>query len=93
MLINNIVFLNRLIQHHMIVFVNNVEIHIFRGAKVKDVLRAYYRNIQQDFPISTPITLDQYGNIIELNGKVSKLKRIYTIGSETLKPNGDYENF
>ena len=77
----------------MIVFVNNVEINIFSGATVKDAIRAYYRNIQQNFPDKAPITLDQYGNIIEMNGKVSQLKRIYTIESEALNPKGTHENF
>ena len=92
-LFNIIVLLNRLIQLLMIVFVNNVEISIFSGARVRDALRAYYRSIQQDFPFSAPITLDQYGNIIELNGEVSQLKRIYTIESEALNQKGNYENF
>ena len=77
----------------MIVFVNNVEISIFNGARVVDVLRIYYRSIQQDFPKISPLTLDQYGNIIEMDGRVSQLKRIYTIDNEALNQVGNYEDF
>ena len=77
----------------MIVFVNNVEISIFSDARVVDALRAYYRSIHQHFPDKTPIMLDQYGNIIEMDGKVSRLKRIYTIENEALNHPGDYEDF
>lgn len=77
----------------MIVFVNNVEISIFSGARVQDALRAYYRNIHQNFPDMAPVTLDQYGNIIEMDGKVSQLKRIYTIDNESLNQTVNYENF
>ena len=77
----------------MIVFVNNVEISIFNGARVVDVLRAYYRSIHQDLPDRTPLTLDQNGNIIEMEGRVSSLKRIYTIDNEALNQIGNYEDF
>lgn len=89
----NIVFLKNLIQHLMTVFVNNAELRIFTGAKLIDVLRAYYLSIQQDFPASIPVTLDQYGNIIEMDGEISNLKRIYILDNEVLNENGDYENF
>ncbi|MDY0102458.1 MAG: hypothetical protein RBS07_05930 [Lentimicrobium sp.] len=77
----------------MTVFVNNSELIIFDGAKVIDVLRAYYRSIQLDFPEPAPAILDQFGNIIEMDGEVSNLKRMYTIESEVLNENEDYENF
>ena len=77
----------------MIVFVNNVEISIYRGARVKDVLRAYFRCIHQEFPEKDPVTLDQYGNIIEMDGRLSQLKRIYTLDIEALNQTGNYENF
>lgn len=77
----------------MIVFVNNVEISTYGGARVKDVLRAYYRCIHQDFPDKSPVTLDQYGNIIEMDGRVSQLNRIYTIDNEALNQTGNNENF
>ena len=89
----NIALLNHLIQHLMIVFVNNMEISIFSGARVIDVLRAYYRSIHQGFPDKTPVTLDQNGNTIEMDGRISHLKRIYTIDDETLNQSGNYENF
>lgn len=92
-LFENIVFLRPLTQHLMIVFVNNVEITIFSGSKVKDALSAYYRSIHQGFPVQAPVTLDQYGNIIEMDGRVSQLNRIYTIDNETLNQRGDYEDF
>ncbi len=77
----------------MTVFVNNAELRIFNGAKVIDVLRAYYRNIQLDFPEMAPVILDQFGNIIEMDGEVANLKRIYTLESEVLNENEGYENF
>ena len=92
-LFENIVFLKPLIQHLMVVFVNNVEISIFSGARIQDALRAYYRSMHQDFPDKAPVTLDQYGNIIEMDGKVSRLKRIYTIDNDVLTHTGHYENF
>jgi hypothetical protein len=77
----------------MTVFVNNAELAIFNGAKVIDVLRAYYLNIQQEFPVDAPVILDQFGNIIEMDGEISNLKRIYTLDNEALNENGDNENF
>ena len=77
----------------MIVFVNNVEISVFKGGRVEDVLRSYYRGIHQDFPEKAPVTLDQFGNIIEMGGRVSQLNRIYTIDNEALNQTGNNENF
>ena len=77
----------------MTVFVNNSELRIFDGAKALDVLRAYYRSIQLDFPEMAPVILDQFGNIIEMDGEVANLKRIYTLESEALNENEGYENF
>ena len=77
----------------MIVFVNNAELRIFKGAKVIDVLQAYYRSVQQDFPDNAPVTLDQFGNIIEMDGEICDLKRIYTLDNEVLNENENNENF
>lgn len=89
----NVVLLKHLTQHLMIVFVNNAELRIFKGAKVIDVLQAYYRSVQQDFPDNAPVTLDQFGNIIEMDGEICDLKRIYTLDNEVLNENENNENF
>jgi hypothetical protein len=77
----------------MTVFVNNIEVNLFSGARVIDAIRAYYTNIHHNLPDEIPVALDDFGNIVEMDGEISHLQRLYTIDHEVLLETDQYENF
>ncbi|HOP14226.1 hypothetical protein [Lentimicrobium sp.] len=63
----------------MTLFVNNVEFHLFGGAKAIDAVRAYYRALEHDIPRPLPVIFDNFGNTIEPDGGLSPMQRIYLV--------------
>ena len=61
----------------MKIFVNNEEITIFYGAKVLDVIRAYYAQHDKKFPTKLPLVTDGYGNSVALDGELSEGNHLF----------------
>lgn len=61
----------------MKIFVNDEEIIIYHGAKVLDVVRAYYVQHGQRVPSKLPIVTDGYGNSIALDGALRDGNHLY----------------
>ena len=58
----------------MKIFINDEEITIFNGAKVLDVMRAYYVQHDKKIPSRLPIVTDGYGNNVALDGELREGK-------------------
>ena len=63
----------------MQIFVNDKEISIHNGAKVLDVLRAYYTQLDKTLPKKLHIITDAYGNSIAFDGELSKGSHLYIL--------------
>lgn len=63
----------------MVIFVNNISISLFEGAKLIDAIRSYYRVLHQTIPEELPIVVDNYGNIIEPDGELSAQSHLFII--------------
>lgn len=61
----------------MKIFVNDVEMVVFHGAKVVDVIRAYYVEYAKKLPCQMPMVNDAYGNSIALDGELKDGHRLY----------------
>jgi len=61
----------------MKIFVNDEKVEIFQGAKVLDVIRAYYAQHGQKLPGKLPIVTDGYGNSIAPDGELSEGNQLY----------------
>ena len=48
----------------MKIFINNKEVIIHHGAKVLDVIRAYYIKKRKKLPDKLPVVSDVYGNSV-----------------------------
>ena len=61
----------------MIVFVNDIPVKTYYGAKVKSAVMAYFRD--HDLPAKTPIkeVRDAYGNLLDLDGFIRSNAKIY----------------
>ena len=61
----------------MNVFVNDIPVKTYYGAKVKSAVMAYFRD--QDIPVKTEIkeVRDAYGNLIALDGSIRANSKIY----------------
>ena len=59
-------------KNSMKLFVNNEEITIYHGARVLDVIRAYYVQHNKKLPRKLPIVCDAYGNSIAPDGELSE---------------------
>ena len=66
-----------LLLNYMKVFVNNEEITIHHGARVLDVIRAYYAQHNKKLPCKLPIACDVYGNSIAPDGELSEGNHLY----------------
>ncbi len=72
----------------MVVFVNDIEIRIFYGARVIDAVRAFYaKNNISDMP-KTPVTYDAYRNQVAHDGRLINGSHIYI----NFKPEKNDEN-
>lgn len=61
----------------MEIFVNNICITVFEGARTVDAIRSYYRILQQPVPESFPVIFDSYGNTLEPDGALTSQNRIF----------------
>lgn len=61
----------------MEIFVNNISISVFEGAKAIDAVRSYYRMLHYPAPELLPLIHDNYGNVIEPDGELASSNRIY----------------
>lgn len=61
----------------MIVFVNDIPVKTYYGAKVKSAIMAYFRDLERS--PKTPIleVRDAYGNLLSLDGSIRSNSRIY----------------
>ena len=61
----------------MIVYVNDIPVKTYYGAKVKSAVMAYFRD--HDLPPKTPIqeVRDAYGNLLALDGSIRSNAKIY----------------
>ena len=66
-----------LLLNYMKVFVNNEEITIHHGARVLDVIRAYYAQHNKKLPCKLPIACDAYGNSIAPDGELNEGNHLY----------------
>lgn len=57
--------------------VNNMEIEIFEGAKVKDALRNYYIRQGKAIPKILPKVKDKYGNFVGKDGALLPNTSLY----------------
>lgn len=71
----------------MKIFINDKEITIHRGAKVLDVIRAYYAQQGKKLPCKLPIVSDAYGNTVAHDGELSEGNHLYikTKNNRTMK--------
>ncbi len=61
----------------MKIYVNDKEVTLFHGAKVLDVVRAYYAQHNQTTPRELPTVTDGYGNTVALDGELSEGNHLY----------------
>lgn len=61
----------------MKILVNDEEVVVFHGAKVVDVIRAYYVEQGKKLPCQMPMVHDAYGNSIALDGELKDGNRLY----------------
>ena len=61
----------------MIVYVNDIAVKTYYGAKVKSAVWAYFRD--HDIPLKTEVkeVRDAYGNRIDMDGAIRSNSRIY----------------
>ncbi|NLZ95822.1 MAG: hypothetical protein GX921_08375, partial [Bacteroidales bacterium] len=71
----------------MKIFINDKEVTVFHGAKVLDVIRAYYLQEGKRVPSKLPIITDGYGNSVAEDGELSEGSHLYikTKNNRTMK--------
>ncbi len=61
----------------MKVTVNNIEVNVFQGAKVKEIVRIYYTKQNQKQPKELPLVRDSYGHKVGFEGSVLPNSALY----------------
>lgn len=61
----------------MKVFVNDIEVKTYYGAKVKSAVLVFLRNQHLPLNIEGMEVRDQWDNIVDMNGALSSNSRIY----------------
>ncbi len=61
----------------MKITVNNRELSIFEGAKVKDAIRSYYAQKGEQFPDSMPVVKDAWGHQVGKDGSLLPNTKLY----------------
>lgn len=61
----------------MKIFINDEEVITHHGAKVLDVIRAYYTQQGRKLPDKLPIVSDAYGNSVALDGELNEGNHLY----------------
>lgn len=67
----------------MKIFVNNTELELFRGARAKDAVRAYYRSMEEtEDTTGLQHIFDPFGNTIDPDGELTDNAQLILIESE-----------
>lgn len=61
----------------MKVFVNDIEVKTYYGAKVKSAVMAFLRNQQLPIILEGMEVRDQWNNVIDMNGSIRSNSKIY----------------
>ena len=61
----------------MKIFINDEEITVFNGAKVVDVVRAYFTQHNIKLPCILPNVTDGYGNSVAPDGELTEGNHLY----------------
>jgi 5'-nucleotidase / UDP-sugar diphosphatase len=61
----------------MKISVNDLQIELHNGAKVKDAIRKYYSQLGLKEPDQFPLVKDNYGNIIAVDGEMSNDNKLF----------------
>ena len=61
----------------MKLFINDEEITIFNGATVLDAVRAFYVQLNKDFPTILPTVIDGYDNSVSYDGELTEGNHLY----------------
>ncbi len=61
----------------MKVFVNDIEVKTYYGAKVKSAVMAFLRNQQLPINLEGLEVRDQWNNVIDMNGSIRSNSKIY----------------
>ena len=61
----------------MKVFVNDIEVKTYYGAKVKSAVMAFLRNQQLPINLEGMEVRDQWNNVIDMNGSIRSNSKIY----------------
>ena len=61
----------------MKLFLNDEEITLHHGAKVLDVMRAYFTQLNKKLPRKLPSVTDSYGNGVAPDGELSEGNHLY----------------
>lgn len=61
----------------MKVFVNDIEVKTYYGAKVKSAVMAFLRNQQLPINLEGMVVRDQWNNIVDMNGSLRSNSKIY----------------
>lgn len=61
----------------MKVFVNDIEVKTYYGAKVKSAVMAFLRNQQLPINLEGMEVRDQWNNVIDMNGSLRSNSKIY----------------
>lgn len=69
----------------MKIFINDEEVIIHHGAKVLDVVRAYYTQHGKKLPYKLSIVSDIYGNSVALDGELNEGNHLFIKKPKTEK--------
>jgi hypothetical protein len=72
----------------MKVFVNNIRIEVFAGAKAGDAVQAYYRRLNTNISEPFPLIFDKYRNLVEPDGALTPDNQLFIVESDNIT---DYE--
>ena len=70
----------------MEVFVNNISLPVFEGARAIDAVRSYYTMLHSPVPEPLPLIVDNFGNTIEPDGALSPHNHIYLPDNTNTEP-------
>jgi hypothetical protein len=68
----------------MKVFVNNIRIEVFAGAKAGDAVHAYFKRLHPNNSGPLPLIFDKYNNLIEPDGALTPDNQLFIVKSENI---------
>lgn len=66
----------------MKVFVNNIRVEVFDGAKARDAVFAYYRKLHTGISEPLPLIFDLYSNLVEPDGELTSNNQLFIVESD-----------